>query len=757
MVTGQQGNEDTLGPAGLLATERKRERRRRKEQLEEEDSSDLSDDSDDDDKGMAHSIKFDKMPVRTRAKSSPPMRAEAFKVEGLERPSVMVTSASRPQDVSFQRFRSGSVDALETVKQRPRRGTATSSEMSSENELGPDPNKRKLSNRPGKGPSILMEDNIAEEDEVERSISDLDDEEEDDTDVDEASDLSDEYEGTAESPSLFGGVGSSVIIPGSLPKPGIPLSNASPRKGPKETLFKLPKLPPGQRPMSMAQPISTLSMMIRGKNGESTDQPFQRFAGLSGKGETSPLWIKIYAPFSTDPSEAIQVPTRRLQNEKPVTVAELIGLALWRYAEEQREPPLQTSECDINQWTLRIVEDEEVDMDFPPLVRTRPVSDFTSNNNRPPQRRARDKPWDEFGLVKATEQQVKENEQSTPQIHEAGTAAPPAVSTPKLGPSNAQNPLVAPLTPSTSTVPFFNPARNRITESALTQGTQRKDSSTALDLPQREIRQGAPKLGAPRTIVVQYVDSVSFAARTEQIQTTSDSYIAEIFDQSCKRLNLDKALYVLKVHGTQIVAPSDRTVEALGDKLHLDLVRRRFLGQAGGDGMFGLGLSGSPGSSSPNAPLNLTPATATPSQTKRKGMKGFSLHPLAAQQKFDMNVPLSLLTSEGKRYNVLRKQPLSFAATHPRMLILNPEFMTIMPAAPDSLAAPAGKVTNVPMNSIIGAKVSRKHPKMVRILVFREKETKRYDFEAANHREAEAIVADVRRGMEAFGVDTAPS
>ena len=77
--------------------------------------------------------------------------------------------------------------------------------------------------------------------------------------------------------------------------------------------------------------------------------------------------------------------------------------------------------------------------------------------------------------------------------------------------------------------------------------------------------------------------------------------------------------------------------------------------------------------------------------------------------------------------------------------------MTVMPAAPDSLAAPSGKVTNVPMTSVIGAKVSRKHTKMVRILVYRERETKRYDFEAANHREAEAIVEDVRRGMEVFG------
>jgi hypothetical protein len=52
------------------------------------------------------------------------------------------------------------------------------------------------------------------------------------------------------------------------------------------------------------------------------------------------------------------------------------------------------------------------------------------------------------------------------------------------------------------------------------------------------------------------------------------------------------------------------------------------------------------------------------------------------------------------------------------------------------------------MSSIVGVKVSRKHPKMVRVLVYREKETKRYDFECVSHEEAESIVGDVKVGTE---------
>ena len=759
LVTGQGGSEDTIGAAGLH-DHRKREKRRRREALEDDDSSDLSDDSDEDEKGPAQSIKFSKMPIRHRAKSSPPTQASTLKAgfEG-DGPEVLVTSPSKPPEPIFNRLRSGSMGQVETIKQRARRDTTTSSEMSSENDVvgAPKKFKRKLPSRPGKGPSVLAIEDDIEEEEPDAN-SDLDDD--DDIDVGEASDLSDEFEGTAESPSMLGFPKASDDMSRSPLKPPPDImpaisASASPKKS-KDPLPRLPRLPSGQRPLSMLpQPVSMISLALNGNGTGSADKPFQRFADLSGKGEASPLWIKIYAPFSDKPTKPIEVPLRRTKDDRPVTVAELIGLALWRYAEESYKPELPPEECNINWWTLRIVDDEEIDLDFPALGRTRPAVDFTSNNNRPPQRRARDKPWDEFGLVKATKEQFKENEEITPQI---GDMPPPSRSTPRLDQQQQSarpaqmRPEVQRSTTETSLalkqVPSFNPRPNPITGPSFGPNALRKETTNQpADMPQREERQGAAKTGAPRTVTITHMNPATMASRVDKYETTTDSYIAEVFEQACSRLGLEKALYNLKVHGTQTVAPPDRTVEALNDRLHLDLVPRRFHGP---DGILG-GLSGSPGSSSPNAPLELTPANATPTHTKRKGK--FTLHPLAAQQKSELNHTTSILNmqTEGKRYNVLRKQPLSFAATHPRTLIITPEYMTVMPAAPDSLAAPSGKVTNVPMTSVIGAKVSRKHTKMVRILVYRERETKRYDFEAANHREAEAIVEDVRRGMEVFG------
>lgn len=96
--------------------------------------------------------------------------------------------------------------------------------------------------------------------------------------------------------------------------------------------------------------------------------------------------------------------------------------------------------------------------------------------------------------------------------------------------------------------------------------------------------------------------------------------------------------------------------------------------------MFGLGLSGSPGSSSPNAPLELVPtigsvgAAAGGGGGGGKRRKGFAIHnkPEPSSQHLALDVG-------GKRYNVLRKQPLSFAPSHPRTLIITAEYLQILP------------------------------------------------------------------------------
>ena len=248
--------------------------------------------------------------------------------------------------------------------------------------------------------------------------------------------------------------------------------------------------------------------------------------------------------------------------------------------------------------------------------------------------------------------------------------------------------------------------------------------------------------------MVHFTDD-NFNTKHIPVPCTTDTYIAEIFDGVCRDIQVDKGLFVLKVSGTATVAPSDRTVEALGTRTDLDLSRRRFIG----DGAFG--LSGSPGSSSPNAPL-LISTSGTPKKVKKGAAGGAAgtaaglLHPLA--QKHDAF--LTANTSTYRRYAVTRKQPMSFSSSSSRILALDGEYMHIMPGenagGTKTLFEAPPKTTTVHFSSVVGSKVSRRHPRMFRVVVFKERETKRYDFEAASQSEAMEIVREIKKGVERF-------
>ncbi|ORY05146.1 stress-activated map kinase interacting protein 1-domain-containing protein [Clohesyomyces aquaticus] len=733
MVTGGGGSNDTVGPT-LNA-----KRRRRKEQLDDDDSSDLSDESDDDGDGPqrpANQIKFNKMPVRTRAGSSP-IPGSALRnrlMDNGEGPSLLVTSPSRPPD---SRLRRGSLGAVETIKERARRDTVTSSEMSSENEVEPVIFQRKKVNphRAAKA-SHLLSDRI-QEDERER-LEALDEGNESD------STMSSDFSGTAGTASLLG---EADDVLDSSPStnlrnmPALTPFNTSPKKQTRQPAPGLQALPP-PRPISFIPPISALTQALQAKE-QKPSNPLQRFAAWSAASEAqvNPIYIRIYAPFSSKPSKPFELLLRKFDDKgEAVSVSEAIGFALWRYQEDKVEPALTPEQMNINRWVLRMYDDGEVDDEFPPLTRNKPIIDFASNNSRGMRPRAREKPWDEFALVAASEREFAENDRLTP-IYSREAAAALASQT---SDSEEKMEKKVPPKPMASRAKSF---RNPITGPSFAPRATRKDSSVLADAPAVPTTHAASRTGAPRTVSVHFTDE-NFNTKHVPIPCTTDTYIAEIFDKVCHDLRLDKGLFVLKVSGSTTVAPSDRTVEALGTRMDLDLSRRRFVG----DGVFG--IAGSPGSSSPNAPLIITTGGA-PKKTKKGERAGAAIggtglvHPLA---KHDGGLLGS--TSYYRRYAVLRKQPMSFASSTSRILALDSEYMHIMPgesqANTKALFEAQPKTTTVHFSSIVGSKVSKKHPRMFRVIVFKERETKRYDFEATSQEEAMEIVREIKMGMERF-------
>lgn len=708
LVTGRVSN-DTIGP-GFNAR-----RRRRKEHVEDDDSSDLTDESEEEAEGAqraAQQIRFAKMPARDRADSSPARGAA---------PDIITTSPPKP--TADTRKRTGSLGAVEAVKARARANTATSSDMSSENEVDPAYfQRRKLQAGQTSKSAPLPNEHATKRDTA--SKGDM----QDDSDVESVgSALSSELGETIDSASLLNTMEdpnltssppmlSSLTTSGSGSVPRLPIPE-SPRR--QRTLPVLHELPP-PRPISFIQPTSLLSAALNAQK-KAPSNPLQAFATLSGKGTPNPLWIKIYAPFSETGDEPFEMPLARVSKDgNPVTVAEAIGFSLWRYQEEGLEPPLTAAQLDVNKWTLRMVEDGEVDDDFPPLVRTRPITDFTYNNNRGARGRSRERPFDEFALMEASPAQVEANKKDTPQFTPANDeriATPiipePPVSQPQL-PLHPQPPPPPKQTLSKTNIllagqPFSSALAN--------------SSLTPADQPAPVGPQATPRMGTTKTIRIKYFD-IDAAAQTMTMEVSTDSYIAEILDHVCKRWGFEKAGFVLKVAGTNTVAPLDRTVEALGTRSDLDLVRRRF-----GAGL--PTLTGSPGSSSPNAPLLLD------IQGPKKSKKGHLQHPF---QKQDL---LSQSASNFKKYYVTRKQLAPFAQGSQKVLVFDGDLLHMMPADTTSNA----KTTTIQFSDVLRCKVSTKHSKLVRVVVRRPNETKRYDLEARTAGEAQEIVDEITREM----------
>ena len=624
----------------------------------------------------AQQIKFSKMPLRSRAGSSP-IRGSTVK-DGVE---VLITSPSRRSGDG--RLRRGSLGAVEAVKQRARRDTTTSSDMSSENELDPSVFKRRQINpaRAAKASHLLAEKHKEEERQSSRNVTDTIDE--DSAEGSDPSSLSSAFLEAADSESLLEDIDNPLVssVNSVLRQPTT--NKESPRK-----VKPLPsgalQVPIPKRPISTVVPKSILGQAIKAQKSVPKN-PVESFAKLSGKGVPNPLNIRIYAPFSTTPVKPFDMPLQRtVQSEESgempqVTVAEAIGLSLWRYLEEQMKPAINTSKLNVNRWTLRMIEDGEVDYDFPPLMRTRPMTDFTSNNNRGVRGRTREKPYDEFALVEASEAEYQEHQKLTPKFEKYFAAAEESSNeAPSQQESPGEKKKLAP-----ASTPEKPP-------------TVRKLTAIPADKPTLATNHATPRTGPPKMLRIHYRSLEAYSQNTT-IEVTTDTYLAEVLDIVCKKWKLDKSYHHLKVTGTRTVAPVDRIVESIGIHTDLDLERRRFVN----DGA--IGISGSPGSSSPNAPLFLQ--TDSPRRGKRNAPL---LHPLAQKQ----DVPGS--TARYKKFTVFRKQPMSFTSHHQYNLILDDEYMHAMPAESARTLANE-KTKRFPFSDIVGCKQNSRHMKQFKV------------------------------------------
>ncbi|CAM1502881.1 Fc.00g076570.m01.CDS01 [Cosmosporella sp. VM-42] len=748
MLTG--GGADTVGPG--MATKR----RRRREQMEEDDSSDLSDESDDDtDQRAAQQIKFAKMPVRHRAGSSPNQNTNLRHRAGSS--PIQNTNLRQGGAVSPRAPRRGSQSALNTVRERARRDTVTSSEISSENELDIPTVQRHREAARAAARAAKLQAKILEEPTrgMRRADTSLLPEEEEDSD--EASDMSD-YVESIDSASILDGVENPINPMNNSPSHqvvGTPPRNFARRSTIRKSQvpthhIMLQALPPPRpmstiRPLSVAPPKSLLSAALQAKKHKPAI-PFQKFAHFSGQGTRGSIAVRIYAAFSKTPSKPFEVLIRpRVQDgqgaERVVTVADLIGLSLYRYNEEKMEPTIPAKKLNINWWTLRMVEEGgEVDDDFPPFERTKPLTSFTTVNNANMRgggrMRSNSTAYDDFALAAASEDEFLENKALTPQddgddeqLGSQETIAEEAHHDEDATPKN---------TPGTNLNSFLAPTRARLNPIVT---TTYRSNAPAADMPQAPATVPNPR-GQQKLLRIHIMSSDVAPGQMVTLDVTTETYLAEVLDLVCRKRQLDKAAHVLKLPGSGAVAMIDRPVSSIGNVSDLELYRRRFAT----DGP--LTITGSPGSSSPKM-LPLTESSVQKRARKMQMQMLGSSHPLAqeALRQDELGVGGN---GSYKRYTVWRKQPMRIVGMSERTLVIDGEYIHIMASSGGKAMHDGGKTTTVHFSNVVGCKVPRKHPTNVKLVVYKSSESKRYDFEARSASEAAEIVEELKKGISPY-------
>ncbi|KAF7560327.1 hypothetical protein G7046_g3824 [Stylonectria norvegica] len=786
MLTG--GGADTMGPGMAI------KRRRRREQMEEDDSSDLSDESDDDaDQRAAQQIKFAKMPVRHRAGSSPTQnthlrhRAGSSPTQGT---NLRPRTGSSPTQNSSSRFRAGSSpiqntnirqagaaspraprrgsqSALETVKERARRDTVTSSEISSDNEFDIPTTQRRREAARAAARAIKLQTKILEESSrgIRRADTSLLPEEEEE-DSDEASDMSDDYVESIDSASILDNMNNGMSamnainaingspshqVVGTPPKNFTRRSTIRKSQPPTHPII-LEALPPPRpmstiRPLSVAQPKSLLSAALKAKEHKPA-VPFQKFAHFSGQGTRGSIAVRIYPAFSKTPRKPFEVLIRpRVQDgqnaERVVTVADLIGLSLYRYNEEKREPALPVPKLNINWWTLRMVEEGgEVDDDFPPFERTKPLTSFTTVNNAAMRgggrMRSNSSAYDDFALVAASEDEFLVNKALTPQ--DDGDDEPQGLQEAIVEIAPRDEDAIPKNTPGTNLNAFLapTPAPARPRQNPIVTTTYRSNTPLA-DMPQAPATAPNTARGQQKLLRIHIMSSDVAPGQMVTLDVTTDTYLAEVLDMVCRKRQLDKANHVLKLPGSGAVVMIDRPVSSIGNVSDLELYRRRFAT----DGP--LTITGSPGSSSPKMlPLS---ESSLQRRAKKTQMQMLGSHPLA-QEALKQD---ELSNGSYKKYTVWRKQPMRIVGMSERILVIDGEYIHILPASGGkALQDGGGKTTTVHFSNVVGCKVPRKHPTNVKLVVYKATESKRYDFEARSANEAAEIVEELKKGISPY-------
>lgn len=490
--------------------------------------------------------------------------------------------------------------------------------------------------------------------------------------------------------------------------------------------FQSHSLGHGQVAQRHSQPkASALSLMLQ-KQNDSPENPFaQYYSGISGRNAGSgagSTTVHVYFPWSRglgasstskgtgNPSGAVSVEAAskslELNVRKDATMEELIGYSLYCYVDEGWSPsPEENGHPDVRLttvgWVLRIVEDGEVDDDYPALDRNLTVGKFGG---------------DEFAVCEASAAQIRQHEASQGLINRrasrvATSGIPPPPLSATMGDQQSGNAMTAATHGArgqSSVVPAPAGPVSRLagpTNSNAPAGSLISIQGTPIIASSALSRSAMPPTSK---IFLRFLitPNAGLSYKTTLEVPSSEIYLADVLELICRKRALGNAdeWALIVPDKNNIVVPLDRTVESLQGSHNLALVRRSTLGAQGGTAA----LAGQ--STNPNASI----------------FKRLS-EPAHPRYHTPKNV-----ASTYKSWTVNRKVPM-FVGRSERTLTIDGEWIHIIPT--DTRAFHA-QHASFPIARVTECKQSAKVSSAFKLVVNTDQESKRFEMEAEDAKQA---------------------
>jgi hypothetical protein len=298
--------------------------------------------------------------------------------------------------------------------------------------------------------------------------------------------------------------------------------------------------------------------------------------------------------------------------------------------------------------------------------------------------------FDEFALVKATPEQVRKNELETPNTRK-------------------------PVTTSNSGAGGGGGGESKPRHYVMT--TPQNDSVTV------RVYQ------YPFDEILSKVYWEAALARTTKIGT--------ILETVCRDKVMDCSMYVLKIAGRKVVATSAQDLQSLDGRYNLEITPKRVITLANGY---------ETEHTNPNTADTLRRAASTTrsvySALASRGAEDAKVYRQSVVMA-GATLPEILTTAGYHKYQVWRRQPMSFIGRHERVLAIDGEYVHIMPPE-DRTLFDSPKTSTFHMNQVMKCKQSTKVPANFKIVVRKTSGPKRYDLEAVSAAQSAEIVNKIR-------------